>query len=222
MSNRTLAALAAGVAVAGIAWFVTRSPEPAADTPPAVAPGAPPSAPEARPDAPRDARPAPRVEPVAPDAVGRAAFAGQPAPTPSTTQPPSAAPQRDPAEPPEHFRRAQAALEEWVLTPVNRHANARVLGTDCQLSICTLAMLYDGVSDSHFFTRAEEWFAAQPGPGRPLAYPHRRDAYTFQVWYFWSPYEEGTAEDHQFVERVTSRIRAEIGDPPDDPYYYLP
>lgn len=216
--GRTLGGLGAVAALIGVMYFATRSPEPS--------PAPPPEAPASAPTAEADTRPAkaegesperrpervaPRPAPEAPSDGGVAS--AQPAP--------GVAPTHDPSAPPEDVQRVERAFEEWVLAPVNRHANARVLGADCKLSICTLGVLYDGISDSGFFTRAERWFEAQPGPGRPMTYPHRVDAHTFKVWYFWSPHEEGTPENHRFVEAVTERIQAEIGAPPEDPYHYV-
>jgi len=141
-----------------------------------------------------------------------------PPPEPRRTSPPSAwgdggaAPVT--AGVPVGIRELHQAFEGWMASPDNRDAEASSLGVECRPPVCLIRARFDGLRDPTFFDRAEAWMRAQPALGHVIAFPHLIDASERRVWYFWNPFEHGTAEHHEYNLEAVEWIKEELEELP--------
>jgi hypothetical protein len=112
------------------------------------------------------------------------------------------------------------AYEAWMKSDENRFAKPESYGLDCRPPVCMLGAKYDSLEDGRFFDRSEAFFKARPELGHLISFPHRMDERHSRSWFFFNPYEPGTAEHHQFNLAAVERIKEELKDIPE--YYPVP
>jgi len=138
---------------------------------------------------------------------------------PAPNNPSVAAPQPD-LQPPPAIRHMQKAFEQWVASPENRDARAKLRPLDCRPPVCMLGVVYDSRRDGNFFSRAEAFMQEETELGHLISFPHRFSENETRIWYYWNPHEKGTAEHHAFNVKAIDRIKVEMEDIP--AYYPVP
>lgn len=137
---------------------------------------------------------------------------------------PQPAPRRVPAlgtgATPQAMLELKDAYEAWMKTEENKFAKPESYGLDCRPPVCMLGAKYDSLQDGRFFDRSEAFFKARTDLGYLISFPHRLDERHSRTWFYYNPYEPGTAEHHQFNLAAIERIKEEKKDLPD--YYPVP
>lgn len=112
------------------------------------------------------------------------------------------------------------AYEAWMKTEENKFAKPESYGLDCSPPVCMLGAKYDSLEDGRFFDRSEAFFKARTDLGHLISFPHRMDERHSRTWFYYNPYEPGTAEHHEFNLAAIERIKEEKKDIPE--YYPVP
>lgn len=112
------------------------------------------------------------------------------------------------------------AYEAWMKTEENKFAKPESYGLDCSPPVCMLGAKYDSLQDGRFFDRSEAFFKARTDLGYLISFPHRMDERHSRTWFYYNPYEPGTAEHHEFNQAAIERIMEEKKDIPE--YYPVP
>lgn len=158
------------------------------------------------------------VDKAAPGAVAPAV------PGPGTSAPEAAPARRVVLVNPGATQQAMAELntsyEAWMKSEENRFAKPESYGLDCRPPVCMLGAKYDSLQDSRFFDRSEAFFKARSDLGHLISFPHRMDERNSRSWFFYNPYEPGTAEHHEFNEAAIENIKEQLKDIPE--YYPVP
>lgn len=166
------------------------------------------------------ARPQPAVGP----SIGKPA--AKPAPEPGAsvgenTQPAARRlPVLAPGATPKAMLELKDAYEAWMKTEENKFAKPESYGLDCSPPVCMLGAKYDSLQDGRFFDRSEAFFKARTDLGYLISFPHRMDERHSRTWFYYNPYEPGTAEHHEFNQAAVERIMEEKKDIPE--YYPIP
>ncbi len=157
------------------------------------------------------------LEPTVPRKRAEAPVPVAPAAAPGT---PSVAETQPDLAPPPAIRHMQKAFEQWVASPENRDARAKLRPLDCRPPVCMLGVVYDSQRDGDFFSRAESFMQEEAELGHLISFPHRFSENETRIWYYWNPHEKGTAEHHSFNVGAIDRIKDDMKDLP--AYYPVP
>lgn len=166
------------------------------------------------------ARPQPAVAPGAARPVVQPGAAAQPVVGEATQPAPRRVPVLAPGATPKAMLELKDAYEAWMKTEENKFAKPESYGLDCRPPVCMLGAKYDSLQDGRFFDRSEAFFKARTDLGHLISFPHRMDERHSRTWFYYNPYEPGTAEHHEFNQAAIERIMEEKKDIPE--YYPVP
>lgn len=124
-----------------------------------------------------------------------------------------------PGEPPPAMQELSNAYDAWMKSEENRFAKPVSYGLDCGPPVCMLGAKYDSTEDARFFDRSEI-FLKRPELGHLISFPHRFAERESRAWFFYNPYEPGTAEHHEFNVAAIARIKEQLKELPE--YYPVP
>lgn len=110
---------------------------------------------------------------------------------------------------PAAIRNTADNLARWLAEPENQQAQARMIGVDCRQPPCILSVQHDLPSDPAFVGRAERWLSMAAGLGTVQMFTAPVDDKLTRQWYFFSPFEDGTPEHHQYTQAAIARVEAE-------------
>lgn len=175
---------------------------------------------ETRPREEEAARPQPAVAPSVAKAAGNPAGDAHVKPGGNTQPTPRQMPVLAPGANPKAMLELKDAYEAWMKTEENKFAKPESYGLDCRPPVCMLGAKYDSLQDGRFFDRSEAFFKARTDLGHLISFPHRMDERHSRTWFYYNPYEPGTAEHHEFNQAAIERIVEEKKDIPE--YYPVP